>query len=812
MLPPIENPDAGETAFLSSVYGGLAGFAILSATARLGWLSFYYRRAYEGSVTLVDALGYPKHQDIYWYVLSVVLVVVFALIYGVAARARLVCAGRSLHISFLIFAISAPLLLIESLPSVAIIAHVFVVAVAPFVLGLILNREETPTEGDVLYEPWVLGPIFLLFSVMVLWLFAFFHFGAGGKWWLVAGWVPFVLISAAICMSGWIRGRYSGNSVGTSLHRIVWALLPSVLLCLMAFFWWTVWVKYVLLVIAVLLGALLYRFPPKRSATTLVYLFVPLSLGAIFQYSPLMGFNEIDTAHEGFQLASTQAILGGLLPGVAKAVKYGPLFELTEAWALKIFGVQVLVLRGYFQLAQVLSFLIGCIVISGLLRRRSFVIWGWLIFWLWSTLVEWSPGRFNDLRCCLPLLAIYLWFRWCRDGGVWRVLFAGALVSVGVFYSVEFGVAGAAALMVGLIVLLVSEKSRWRGIGAPVIALAAGVLAVLLIMAIVYRGDFGRLLVGMYKYANAFRQGHGAFPYPSFPWLDSDGVRYLGTGYFINRMCFYFPPLVIVSVGIWLMGNLLAGGWSREHVGIAALLVFAGLSWRLALGRSDIHHVLKASAPAAILCVFLAERLWEKTLTVKASLGKRSMFVIVTGATAAVVLLMPVLLRSKGGMVAIDRIAQHHQYHNIQDAREAFSKEGYRPTYLNRLKDIWLPWYQAESYEILFEFITNNTARDERIHIAPYHGVLFFVADRLPATRYIMPADAVTPQTKAAILETLKKNPPGWVLMNPSFHTNFSYRMEHPEEVQYIERKYEIIGNIRGLNIYRKKIGQDDEN
>ena len=156
---------------LAVFYGCGVGLGVVSYLARSGFIRFVYSSPFEGSVTVVDALGYPKQMDIFWYLIGISIPLAVGLVYGYVERLRAISTEMGWWIALIIYLAQAPLLAIHAWPgSVAAAAHLAILAVLPAGTRLLKNdKVEGPDSPGRPYRPksWMPPLLLLIFAAFI---------------------------------------------------------------------------------------------------------------------------------------------------------------------------------------------------------------------------------------------------------------------------------------------------------------------------------------------------------------------------------------------------------------------------------------------------------------------------------------------------------------------------------------------------------------------------------------------------------------------------------------------------------------------
>jgi len=831
---PSDNNSSPTSAITLAVfYGCGVGLAIISYLLRSGLVGFVFHKPYEGSVTIIDTLGYPKQQDIFWYAIGLALPLSCGMLYGYI-ESRLPSHSESVRrrnwwLYIACFLIQTPLIAISVWPGVLLASlHLVFLAFLPvtqkFIGGARLNEKTAPEadnssgfrqtsigKSNALpeYRPieWFIPFLVLLFAAAMT--HSFITMKTMSLAALAGGTVLWAVLIAVCYLLLFVFLSRSFPKRGDMVNRVTWGMIPMVILPLYQFAWGRPWIFGGMFILALLIGSALFIRHPPIKASMMAMILLPLGIGMALHFSPHYRFGKFDMVHEGQQYAFAQCIMRGMLPGVEKAVKYGPLLELTEGWAMMLFGAQMWIMRVYFMCAQVLGYWFGCLLIQEMVRRRWVVYYGWYGYLALTIAALWRPGNFNGLRAGFPILAIYFFSRRCHGGGRGWLIGSGIAGAVGAIYSVEFGLAGVMALLAGVLSRSIGGKNRLdKAVIGETLLLAAGAVIVAVPFTILYaaRGGVISLVKGMYEHATAFQLGYGAFPMPNFPWLDRPELCQLGVAYFIKRLDYYLVPLLALAFGAWLIARLISRNWASEQAAHLSLLVYAAVGFRSTLGRCDFIHNLNSMAPLVVILFISLDRLMA-SLRPEIIQSRRITPAIVIKAITAIVLLLIPLSNSRYAVETGRRFARHHIFKDFNAIERYYSKQGLAPLHLDRAKGIWGPEKVVKEVEGVTAFIRENTARDERLHIAPMYGIYYFFADRLPLTRYCLPFDAILPQARKQVLEQLKSEKPRYIFLQPRRGMDYFYEMEHPEEIKYIMNNYSRIAAFGETVVYSRKGG-----
>ncbi len=436
----------------------------------------------------------------------------------------------------------------------------------------------------------------------------------------------------------------------------------------------------------------------------------------------------------GQHLAWADALWRGGFHGKDFFCLYGPLYDLGAVGIWALLGRSIAAWDLYFSLTRVLAMTGLLLLGAALLRRR-----------VWVTAVPFLVPWIN-LRVGLALFGLLLLDAWLRGGRARWAGVAGAVGGASLLYSQEFGLA---FLVAAAVPLALRREPRAAA------AFAAGLALVVAPVFAWYAANdaLAPMLRDVVAYPGYMLAGFGKIPFPSFSApLPTDPsswrtppVLELRIGYAIPAVCVAALLLALRVSRIDPRRPLasLAGvlGSLREDPRRLLLLsaaVFGLLSFRVALGRSDIFHMMQALPAAALLLVVVADRLVDRW-----RVAREARPLVAWRVVALVVFLL-----HAGFGVAPDPVGKLRESAvNVS----ALLDRGNRPVGSRAVMRV-TRWIQL------------RTQPDDPVLFLPNNAAYYYLTGRRNPIRFAMGHQIVTEAHRVEALEDLRRDPPRFVV------------------------------------------------
>ena len=309
----------------------------------------------------------------------------------------------------------------------------------------------------------------------------------------------------------------------------------------------------------------------------------------------------------GQHLAWANAVLHGRFQGKDYYCLYGPLYSLGIVGFWSLLGRSIVAWKLYLALIQVLA-LTALLLLGGALVRRR----------LWVLAIPFLVPLVRA-RLGVALFGLLFLVLWLRSGKLRWPLIAGVTAGTAVFFSQEFGLV---LVVSGAVAFAMRRDLR------STIAFAAGVAGVAIPLLGYYaaNGALGPMLRDLVGYPGYMLAGYGKRPFPALAsQLPLDPSAWNTPSLLALRLGYAMPAVYVAGLLLALpvsqldprrplasLGSTVAGlqrdPW-RASVLITAL--FGLLCFRVALGRSDLSHMINVLPLAALLVIVAFDRLFE---------------------------------------------------------------------------------------------------------------------------------------------------------------------------------------------------------
>jgi hypothetical protein len=439
-------------------------------------------------------------------------------------------------------------------------------------------------------------------------------------------------------------------------------------------------------------------------------------------------------AEIGQHLAWADAIRRGDLHGRDFFCLYGPLHEMGLAALWELTRRSIGAYRLYVSLGRVAGYAVAVLLCAALVRRKSLVL-------LLPLLLP-----YVDLRVGLPLAGLLALAQWLKTGRRALALAAGLLAGTSLLYSQEFGLALLVSALAGFAVTRAGRAAAAFSLG-----LAAVVVPVLAWFAA--QGALGPMLSDVVQYPRYVLAGYAKLPFPSLvaglplrlAELDEPASLLLRLGYSAPLLCAAALLLAVPAASLSLRHPLV---WIREsaetlardplRLATALLALFGLLSFRSALGRSDLIHLLMILAPPALLVVIGVDRLIAAWIAEPARRG-----LVATRAVALVLFVLLSGLLEKATPALSARLSLHFL--------ERLASGEYTPRGDRHVQEVW-------------RWVLLHTEPDEPVLFLPDFASYYYLTRRPSPTRFVLGHQMVTDAHRAEALRALQARPPRYVV------------------------------------------------
>jgi hypothetical protein len=445
-------------------------------------------------------------------------------------------------------------------------------------------------------------------------------------------------------------------------------------------------------------------------------------------------------AEIGQHLAWADAIRRGGLHGRDFFCLYGPLVDMGLVGVWELTRRSIAAYRLYLSLGRAAGYAVAILLCAALVRRKSLVLVLPLLL------------PYVDLRIGLPLAGLLALTQWLKTGRRGLALLAGLLAGTSLLYSQEFGLA---LLLTSGAGFAVTREGR----AAAVFALGLAAPLVLVLGWFAAHGALGPMLTNVVQYPGYILAGYAKLPFPSLvaslplrlAALQEPASLLLRLGYSAPFVC-AAALLIAVPVAALSLRHPLV--WMREaaetlardplRLASALLALFGLLSFRSALGRSDLIHVLMILAPPALLVVVGIDRLLAAWI---AQPARRSLV-----ATRAIALVLFVLL---SGLLEKATPVLSARFSLLFLERLASGE--YAPRGDRHVQQVW-------------RWVLLHTDPDEPVLFLPDFASYYYLTRRPNPIRFVVGHQIVTDAHRAEVLSALRARPPRYIVWDDGLH------------------------------------------
>ncbi len=553
------------------------------------------------------------------------------------------------------------------------------------------------------------------------------------------------------------------------------------------------------------------------------YVIAPLCILLIL-FDPNFVHGLIDFLESGQYLSWANGILHGKTPYKDFFILFGPFQIYIISFVLLLFGKTLAVLRTYFYINYLLSFLTVYFLARTVCKKRLFVyaaVVACLVevsqpFWA----ARWDFGRMGLGMAILLLLAIFI------KRKDMKLLFAcGILSCISVFYTLDIGVIGIFTTVVSLgAYSCISSDPALRKIGAFLRYLAWYASGALLVAIpfFLFLLSQGALLVYLKtvlyiipKYHMAVWGQHA----PSFGEAFR-GVSSLSTLIGNPLVKIYIPLFIYPAVFFYLIFVGLKKKWDEETVVVFAIFVYGAFAYRTSFRAIMGPQFQVALPPLIILISFFLAKGWNLIASTYGNLRKNTASSAgIIKALCAVMLFVCVTTyfvaspkRYYGTFKGWTRYQEVKQFLiGTYSMPIAMGKAGLVRSQIPRVGDILIPEWEERVAGDVVKYIESNAATGDEVFCFPEHGLYNFLADRPAPGRFYIPGFAwTTKEWQEELLGSLIAKPPKIVVYSTSL-SNMARSIGRNEELlpevsRFIREKYREAARYGDVIIYEKNL------
>lgn len=360
---------------------------------------------------------------------------------------------------------------------------------------------------------------------------------------------------------------------------------------------------------------------PGRSASAAIALYAqPVFLFCLtFFVATVFSRLSADTHHDGVLLKPAIDVANGKMLFRDTFTQYGALTTLFQAWAIKIFGPYLVVIKTttafFYALASVLLWMNWSKLVSPWLATLCAILWLAMAPFLVAVAFPWS----SVYALVFQLLSAYLLILFVEHPRQRYIYLAGVAAGLCFWCRQPTGVLNYVAIHLVLLIFAVGGVLNWRRFATSLLVLTAGCATTFAVFipwlalngamfdwymqSILFSFAFGEGLGGGYSLSHLINT---FFPFPNNKWAPGYVWDLLPTGSLV------------------LLGVLLVGAWLRRQVDRQSAIIFAALipaiaSWHQYYPFPDLMKTFWANgfmlgllAVLLVMLIPLRSRVWRE--------------------------------------------------------------------------------------------------------------------------------------------------------------------------------------------------------
>ncbi len=501
----------------------------------------------------------------------------------------------------------------------------------------------------------------------------------------------------------------------------------------------TNWILFLLVVTIVLIGLTeLRKSKYQKKINKLLYKLYPYVLITIVCFNPLYYWSDLDSVEEGFWLGWLQRVLNGNTIYKDFYAYHPPLLLWLLKYFVLVFGVSVAKVRLFFHLLQIIAIFIFYTLTKRVISSK---VGQTIIMVMMISISNGLIKNNSEIRLAVGLLPLIFLSDYIKRKNNWWLILTGFANGLALMVSLEVGVVSMLAVFIYLVIskrIHIFKSGLYYFIG--ILAIISPIFLVLL-----HKGALLAMFNQLAYYSGAFTDGyfnlaiHRSNLLPLLSWKSVNS--YLGS----TEMWWYFCQLTIIGSFFLGASRYLRDKKTDSKNSIFIILSLIGLIlFRSALGRSDWWHLLFSVQISLILVGYLIETYSSKP---KMTFG---LFLIIFGL---------VLKR--------DTFNDYFLHNQIEKIQSYGKIPGTYVSYNTKRYGIAVDQsIQTREMDSLIESI-KQTPKDIKIFAYPWMPEVYFLANKINATKIDIPYAFFTPEHQIQIIEDLKNNQNTLIIYNP---------------------------------------------
>lgn len=549
------------------------------------------------------------------------------------------------------------------------------------------------------------------------------------------------------------------------------------------------------------------------------YAIIPLCI-VFLLFDPNFKNGYIDHLEAGQYLSWVNGVFDGKLPYRDFFVLFGPFQIYIISFIMILFGKTLAVLRTYFYINYILSFLAIYFLSRMVCKKRVFAYIAVFICLVevsqpfWAS--RWDFGRMGLGMVSLSLLVLFI------KKEDWKFIFAAGVSSAfALLYSLDVGAYTTIVSLALLTTLPFTNTERgYRTIAIDIIRYSSiyafGFICVAAPFAVflMLRHAFIPFIETFFYIMPKYFIKTWSHPLTKLDYYGTaSGFNFIGT----ETFKVFLPIPIYAGTLLYLAWSAFKKRWDKEKVIILILIIYSAIAYKAAFRAIESTQFQVTLPPLIIVVALFAQKLFGELTVIFTR--EKTHDRINTKSLAKVTVIILILILSSAYF-----LTSHKRYYGSFGNWIEYQKFKSRlvATYLHpipanqadlvkaslgRLGDIMIPDGEDRQMKAVVDYITAHTAKDEEIFTFPEHGIYNFLADRPFFNKFSIAVFAwTTPEWQSELLEALRTKKPRTIIFSTrlSNHAQSIDRDEEllPDIIRFVMDNYHMTHEFGDIAIY----------
>ncbi|MCX5681065.1 MAG: hypothetical protein NT079_02090 [Candidatus Omnitrophica bacterium] len=558
---------------------------------------------------------------------------------------------------------------------------------------------------------------------------------------------------------------------------------------------------------------------------------IVMSLFAIFiTWQPYYLVGEINLFELGIYLPCINALLDGKIPYRDFFYLRGPLELYVPAFFMRFFGENISILSTIFYVGTIATLIIFVLIAKELYKTR-FVFYLFVPVLIARTFPRVVFHIWGGMRFALGALGILFFIYFIKKRNFFWIFFAGVISSLAFLTSVEIGVCLVLTVVITLIFSLYSKLEDFYIFKKSFFIYSLGLMIVLV--------PHGAYLIAtrsaipfldcVYSVATNMTKVFPDYLFESHP------KNFIEALLAMNPLSLHFKHLTPAYCYLFFVGYIIfrfrkfgRSSFCREDIPVVIIAIYGLIMYVLAFRKIGAGQFEMALQPEKLLFFFMLERICLFLIRQKKNLKgssahqfqprfRKKVFLQALGINFFILAFF---------MSSIS-YAVHRYNHRFlvfkylrdriigKDAKELTPLEGQESKILTiqRARGMVVPFWQAEDFEQITEFVNKNTERQEAVFMFAEYGAYSFIVDRPFVGRFPMATFSwINDRWADELFEDLKKAKPRYAILPRQLDLTFEkvyFKVKQNKDnfdkvMSYINENYKIIKSTPSTYIYKR--------